>query len=169
MYNILLVCTGNVCRTPMAEYLLRNLIKKQFLQNIAEVESAGTNALDGYPAAEFTTLVCEKFGVDTTPHIARSINPDIVKRADLILCMGLNNKLELLESFPDSQDKTFLLRQFGSYNSDKFHTIEDPYGGPRESYEKTFLEIQEEVFRIWPEVTRRIEEKWILDYKNKRR
>lgn len=162
MFNILLVCTGNVCRTPMAEYLLKDLVKREYLHHLAEVESAGTSGLDGNPAAEFTTEVCEKYGIDTKRHIARSVEPDMVKRADLILCMGMNNKLELVERFPEFQEKIFLLRQFGD-DARKFHTIEDPYSGPKEFYEEIFLQIREEIFRIWPELTRRVEEKWVQD------
>lgn len=152
----------------MAEYLLKDLIKRQFLQHISSVESAGTGALEGYPAAEFTTAVCGEYGIDTTAHIARSIKREMINRADLILCMGLNNKLELMENYPDAHDKIFLLRQFGGINSEKFHTIEDPYGGPREAYEKAFHDIREEIFRIWPEITRRIEEKWVHEQRMKR-
>ena len=153
----------------MAEYLLKNLIKREYLHYLAQVESAGTGALEGYPAAEFTTLVCEQYGIDTTLHQSRPITLEMVKQADLILCMGLNNKQQLLESYPDFEDKIFLLRQFGTHNSGKFHTIEDPYGGPRDSYEKAFLEIREEIFRVWPEITRRIEEKWVQEHETKRR
>jgi len=147
----------------MAEYILKDLIKREYLQYLAQVESAGTAALEGYPAAEFTTAVCEKFGIDTTPHIARSINPDMVKRADLILCMGSQHKSELIETFPDFQDKIFLLKQFARKYADTYPTIEDPYGGPKEYYEEIFLEIREEMFRIWPEITHRIEQKWLME------
>jgi protein-tyrosine-phosphatase len=168
MFNILVVCTGNVCRSPMAEYLLRDLIKKEYLQNLAQVESAGTEALEGYPAAEYTAAICEKFGLDTTPHRARSITLDMVKNADLILCMGIHHKFDLIKVFPQFHYKIFLLKQFGRYKADSSFTIEDPYGGPKENYEKTFLEIREEVFRIWPEITRRIEEKWLIEENPKR-
>lgn len=161
MFKILFVCTGNICRTPMAEYFLKDLIKRENLFYMVQVESAGIAALEGYPAAEFTAAVCEEFGIDTTFHRARSLNLDMIDKADLILCMALNHKLELIKNFPHSQNKIFLLKQFASKNVDTFHSIQDPYGGPKENYEKTFLEIRKEIYRIWPELTRRIEEKWI--------
>jgi protein-tyrosine-phosphatase len=161
MFRILFVCTGNICRSPMAEYFLKDLIKKENLYYLVQVESAGIAALEGYPAAEFAAAVCENFGIDTTFHRGRSVNLDMINKADLILCMGLNHKLELVKNFPHSRDKIFLLKQFAKKSVDTFHTIEDPYGGPKEDYEKTFLEIRKEIYRIWPELTRRIEEKWI--------
>lgn len=148
---------------------MKDLIKREYLHYLAQAESAGTGAIEGYPAAEYTIIVSKEFGIDTTPHLSRPINLEMIERADLILCMGLNNKLELIESYPDFQEKIFLLRQFSTNDSDKFHTIEDPFGGPKESYEKTFLDIREEIFRIWPEITRRIEEKWMQEHMKKHR
>lgn len=168
MYRILFVCTGNICRSPMAEYLLKNLIKREYLKKLAEVESAGTGALENHPVAEFTATVCKKFGIDPTLHRARSITLDMVSTADLILCMALSNKLDLVKIFPHFQNKIFLLKQFARKNDTAFHSIEDPYGSLKEDYEKTFLEIKEELFRIWPEVTHRIEEKWLIENMNRR-
>lgn len=148
---------------------MKNLIKREYLHYLAQVESAGTRAMKGYPAAELATLVCKQYGIDISLHQSRPITMEMVKSADLILCMGLNNKTDLIERYPGFEDKIFLIRQYGTHDSKKFHTIEDPYGGPREYYEKAFLEIREEIFRIWPEITRQIEDKWAQENMMKRR
>lgn len=148
---------------------MKNLIKREYLHYLAHVESAGTRAMQGYPAAELAILVCKEYGIDISLHQSRPIAMEMVKSADLILCMGLNNKTDLIERYPGFEDKIFLIRQFGTHDSKKFHTIEDPYGGPKEYYEKAFLEIREEIFRIWPVVTREIEDKWTQENTMKRR
>lgn len=154
MLDILFVCTGNICRTPMAEYLLKDLIDRESLGNLMRVGSAGTGALEGYPAAELTTAVGKTHGIDTTPHRARSINLQILKEADIILCMERHHLVDLYQIFPHFKDKIFLLKKFSGGYSEADGSIGDPYGGPKSAYEETFLEIKEEIERIWPELKR---------------
>ncbi len=82
------------------------------------------------------------------------MTPELVKRADLILCMGKYHKMDLVNIFPHFKDKIYVLKQFASANSGQYPTIDDPYGGPKKAYVKTFLEIKDEVYRIWPEIKR---------------
>lgn len=152
MLDILFVCTGNICRTPMAEYLLKEIIDRENLQDLMRVGSAGTGALEGYPAAEFTAAVGKAHGIDTTAHRARSINPQILKEADIILCMERHHQNDLYQIFPHFKEKIFLLKKFAGGNSETDGSIRDPYGGPKSTYEETFLEIEKEIERIWPEL-----------------
>jgi len=154
MLDILFVCTGNICRTPMAEYLLKDMINRENLQNLMQVGSAGTGALEGYPAAELTTAVGKAHGIDTTPHRARSVSPQLLKEADIVLCMERHHLVDLYQIFPHFREKIFLLKKFAMGNSEAEGSIKDPYGGPKSHYEETFLEIKEEVERIWPELKR---------------
>lgn len=159
MYKILFVCTGNICRTPMAEYLLKNLVREERFHDLIKVESAGVGALDGYSAAEFTIEVCRSYGIDPTPHRARSINPGLIKESDLILCMGLEHQVMLQKIFPQFKDKIYLIKNFAGSNSNQNPTIEDPYGTEKKNYEKAFHEIRNEVYRIWPEIKKLAEKK----------
>ena len=87
--NILVVCVGNICRSPMAEALLKSALREQ---EGFKVESAGLGALVGYPAAEDTVALMDEMGIDITAHRARQIHPDMVAEADLVLVMESGHK-----------------------------------------------------------------------------
>ena len=86
MMDILVVCTGNICRSPMAEGLLRHMLA-QHRGLEAHVHSAGTHGLDGEPAAAFAIQAASEIGVDISSHRARSLDREMVSAADLILVM----------------------------------------------------------------------------------
>jgi protein-tyrosine phosphatase len=138
----------------MAEYLLKDLVKTEKCQDLIKVESAGVSALDGYPAAEYTIEVCKNYGIDPSPHRARSINPDLARESDLILCMAKTHQVILEKLYRQFKDKVFLIKKFANGNPDQSGTIEDPYGSEKKYYEETFNEIKNEIYRIWPEIKR---------------
>ena len=80
-FNILMVCTGNICRSPMAEGLLRNRLTEKYAGKVA-VSSAGTHALHGNPAQPHAVEVMREYGVDISRHRAR-----LLASADLVLVM----------------------------------------------------------------------------------
>jgi protein-tyrosine-phosphatase len=86
MTHVLLVCTGNICRSPLAEALLRREVAARHLE--VEVSSAGTGAWDGAPASEGAYLVGLEHDLDLSAHRARMLTRDVIKRADLILTMA---------------------------------------------------------------------------------
>ena len=84
--NILVVCIGNICRSPMTEYLL----KQQYPQ--LNIESAGISGLVGHQADSKAQLCMQRLGIDMQPHIARKLNASHIKKADLILVMSHNQQ-----------------------------------------------------------------------------
>ena len=142
--HILFVCTGNICRSPFAEGLLKKLVQKNRLDDIV-ADSAGLLALPGNSAAGLAQKVAEEeYDVDLSGHIAKSIKEDIVDRNDLILVMEYSQAKELLDAFPEAEDKVFLIRRFASFGS-KDRGIADPYGLNYDAYRFCFLDIQDSV------------------------
>ena len=123
MKNILVVCTGNICRSPTGEYLLKKELGPDF-----NVMSAGLGALVDNPAHEISQKIALQHGVDMSAHRARQINLDILKWADLILVMENGHKKELLYKYPWLEGKVF--RYGESHQVD----IPDPYRRPESAF-----------------------------------
>lgn len=113
--NILVVCVGNICRSPMAEYLL----KQQYPQ--LHIESAGISGLTGHAADQKAQLCMQRLGINLQPHIAKKLNSDLIKKADLILVMSQNQQKHLEQTWPFAKGKTFRLGHWQGRN------VPDPY------------------------------------------
>jgi len=131
-YRIVMVCTGNICRSPMAEWLLRHLLPVD-LKGRVEVSSAGIGALHGHQAADHAITVMARLGIDMRNHRARQLTPNIVRQADLALAMESHHLQFILRSNIWSKPRTRLLTEFGPPT--KRPDIEDPYGKPLSAYE----------------------------------
>jgi protein-tyrosine-phosphatase len=139
--HILFVCTGNICRSPFAEGLLKKLVQKKGLDNIV-ADSAGLLALPGNSASGLAQKVAAEYDVDLSGHIAKSVKEDIVDRSDLILVMENSHIKNLLNDFPEAEGKVFLIRSFARFGS-KNRGVADPYGLNYEAYRFCFLDIQD--------------------------
>ncbi len=135
--NIVFVCTGNTCRSPMAEALMKKLLKDNNIDTI-NVISRGLSAFENSPASENSIKAIKKYNIDLTSHRAKSLSPDELKYYDLILTMSSNHKNIIISAFPDVKDKIFTVYEF-SFN--KNADISDPFGGNIEIYEKCLDEI----------------------------
>ena len=119
-HNILTVCTGNICRSPVAEYLLRHEIAQAGRK--ADVRSAGIGALVDHPADETALKVMDELGVPMQAHRARQIKVEHTRWADLILVMQSHHLEYVLSMDPTARGKTFLMGHWS-----KKREVPDPY------------------------------------------
>ena len=131
--NILMVCVGNICRSPMAEYLLQQKLKKQGM-NI-HVSSAGLGALVGHSADEYAIEIMTVHGIDGTAHRARQLDNEIVKRNELILVMEHWQKKEIESLYPYARGRVHLLGKWADAE------ISDPYKKPKDAFVHAFEKI----------------------------
>jgi protein-tyrosine-phosphatase len=128
--RILFVCTGNICRSPAAQYLLKRRLEHEGLDDW-EVESAGTWALEGRPISAHMASLLAQRGIDASAHRSREINERMIEEADLVLVMTRNHAEALGLELPEQADKVYLLSEMAS---DQRYDIQDPYGGSLSDY-----------------------------------
>ncbi|AYO31826.1 MAG: protein arginine phosphatase [Thermoanaerobacteraceae bacterium] len=148
MKRVVFVCTGNTCRSSMAEALFKKILKERGRERDIMVESCGIAAVEGMPASPNAVKVMKEEGIDISSHRARLLSEEILK-ADLILTMTKNHKDYILNKFPETKGRVFVLEEFASgQRGDENVDISDPYGGDEQTYRRVADEIKEKLKNV---------------------
>ncbi len=147
--RVLFVCTGNSCRSVMAQGLMQQLLARAGFDSI-QVESAGVFAIDGMGPTRETARVLLEAGIDCSTHRARSVTIAMINDADLIFVMEPFQGEELLRRVPSARANIHLLKTYNAPPPAEGErvNIPDPIGKPLEVYEVCFAEIREAVQRV---------------------
>ena len=142
--KIMFICTGNICRSAMADWLLKKKIKDRNREDI-EVYSSGIYAYDGDISTWEAKEVMEEYGVDLSKHRATNIRNSNVEKMDLILCATIAHKIAVLDIYPDLKEKVFTMKEYVNYNREYHNKIDikDPWGYDIETYRSCASEIDE--------------------------
>jgi len=145
--KILFVCTGNICRSPMAEGYFRDLCKKN-KRNDIDVASAGIFAGDNFSASPEAVKTMSNYSIDISKHKSRQITEELVRSSELIVVMTKPHKNTILASFNFVSDKVSLLHGFDGSKKDVF----DPFGGDFNIYNKCFSEMKKALDNLFLEI-----------------
>jgi protein-tyrosine-phosphatase len=132
--SVLVVCTANICRSPMAAGLLAHALAAQPepLRSV-QVSSAGVAARNGEPVSENSVVALRKVGIDISNHVSRPLTQELLDNSSVIICMTESHRAMIQLQADPAPKHVYLLREFIPRGADK--EIPDPYGGPLKIYE----------------------------------
>ena len=147
--NFLFVCTGNSCRSPIAEYYFKQLCKQNNLPEVTTA-SAGTKAEEGREAPELSVQLFKLLGLDISSHRSTPLSAELVENADAIIAMGHDHVDHILNNYPAAADKTRTLMSLLDSEID----VNDPHNGDLNDFEATFLSMMPALAELGDRVIR---------------
>jgi protein-tyrosine-phosphatase len=157
MVQILIICTGNTCRSPMAEGILRSLLPRELAQ-VTRVLSAGTGAVDGIPATALGVQMCAASGIDILAHRSTPLTAALVRSSDLILGMEPHHVEAARGLARDAADRVHLITEQGAAAAAaESHGVLDPLGGTADQYRDTFHRIRSHLLGWIPVIRESVE------------
>jgi len=158
-FTVLFVCTGNTCRSPMAEGILRSMLKQQGHDELVQVLSAGIAACPGLPASPYAVAAAAEDNLDISSHRSRLLDAQLVAQADMVLGMSPEH-VEFATSLAPDPEKITTLKEFGSKQNAPLDVyIPDPMGGSITMFRASYREIRHEIQRMYPELLEHIQKK----------
>lgn len=148
MLHILVICTGNTCRSPMMKALLEDRILREGRKDKVAVSSAGLAALNGEPASYGASGAMERRGLTLGRHRASRLSLAMLQEADLILTMSPAHKQAILALASLLHGKVYTLGEYAGENAE----IADPYGGKPAIYEACAVQLEKILAKIWGKI-----------------
>ncbi|MDH4210450.1 MAG: L-threonylcarbamoyladenylate synthase [candidate division WOR-3 bacterium] len=148
-FNVLFVCSGNTCRSPMAEGMLKTLINPKY----CEVRSAGTIAMGGLQSAHYARQVVKEYGGSIDRHRSNYLDRELIDWADLVLVMEFKHYETVLEINPDAVVRTFLLREYR--RKTKYTEVPDPVGRDLVAYQQAAVKMYPTLKRLAKDIEAR--------------
>ena len=145
--RVLFVCTGNTCRSPLAEGYFRRLTRNAGISDAIEVASAGTSAMEGAPPSPQAVAAAESAGFDISSLRSAPLTPEEIERADLIVPMTVSHEAVVLSIAPGAAGKTRRLGEFADGGD-----IGDPFGGSLAVYQACFDGMRPALERLFDKV-----------------